>query len=60
MRSLRQDMRGLREDLDTLMVRVMRIDSAVVAIRDDVHRLFAAQRDLRQRVEILERHDDDT
>jgi hypothetical protein len=55
---LRTDVRRLREDFDLLVVRVMRIDSAVTALRDDVHTLFAAQRDLRQRVEALERDDD--
>ena len=52
---LRTDVRRLREDFDLLVIRVMRIDSAVTALRDDVHTLFAAQRDLRQRVEALER-----
>lgn len=54
LRDLRSDVRHIREDLDMVAMRVIRIDTALTALRDEVRQLFEAQRDLRRRIEILE------
>jgi hypothetical protein len=51
---LRTDLRHIREDLDVVAMRVIRIDAAVTALRDDVRSLWEAHGDLRRRLETLE------
>ena len=50
-RDLKSDMRHVREDLDVVAMRVIRIDATVTALRDDVRQLHEMHRDLRARVE---------
>jgi len=52
---LRTDLRHIREDLDVVAMRVIRIDAAVTALRDDLRALWGAYGDLRRRVEALEK-----
>jgi hypothetical protein len=54
MRHLKDEVRAIRSDLDLLVLRVMRIDANVIALRDDVQTLFMTQGNLRRRVEALE------
>ena len=53
-RGLEQDVRSIREDLDVLTMRVIRIGSQLQALRDDVQRLFEMHGDLRRRLDAIE------
>ena len=48
------EMRGLRQDIDMLTRIVLRLDSTVDALREDVKTLWLSQGDLRRRIEALE------
>jgi hypothetical protein len=50
-RDLKSDLRHIREDLDVVAMRAIRIDASVTALRDDVRQMH---RDLRARVEAIE------
>jgi predicted nucleic acid-binding Zn-ribbon protein len=54
-RDLKSDLRHIREDLDVVAMRVIRIDTNLTALRDDVRTLFEMHRELRERVENIER-----
>jgi chromosome segregation ATPase len=54
LRDLKTDVRHIREDLDIVAMRVIRIDAAVTALRDDIRTLWEEYGDLRRRVEALE------
>jgi hypothetical protein len=53
-RDLKSDLRHVREDLDVATMRVIRIDTNLTALRDDVHTLIDLRRNLRERVETIE------
>lgn len=53
-RDLKQEIRRVREDLDVLTMRVMRIDANQTALRDDIRTLWLSHRDHRGRLEALE------
>jgi hypothetical protein len=48
------EIRGLRQDIDMLTRIVLRLDSTVDALREDVKTLWLSQGDLRRRIEALE------
>jgi prefoldin subunit 5 len=48
------ELRSLRRDLDMLTRIVLRLDSTVDALREDIKSLWLAQSDLRHRIENLE------
>ena len=54
MRDVKNDLRSHREDLGVLIMRVIRIDDQLHALRDDLRTLFDVQADLRRRVDDLE------
>jgi predicted RNase H-like nuclease (RuvC/YqgF family) len=53
-RHLKDEVRAVRSDLDLLVLRAMRIDTNVTALRDDIQTLFITQGDHRRRIEALE------
>jgi hypothetical protein len=50
----RDEMRGMRRDLDMLTRIVLRVDNTLDALREDVKSLWLGQGDLRRRIEALE------
>jgi chromosome segregation ATPase len=51
---MRADIRALRTDMDMLTRIVLRLDSTVNALREDIKSLWLNQGDLRRRIEALE------
>ncbi len=49
-RDLKKAMRAVRDDLDVVAMRVIRMDSLLTELRDDMRDLYARYRDLRERV----------
>ncbi len=49
-RDLKKPMRAVRDDLDVVAMRVIRMDSLLTELRDDVRDFYARYRDLRERV----------
>ena len=54
-RDIKTDLRHVRDDLDVVTMRVIRIDNAVSGLRDQIRALDDLHRELRGRVETLER-----
>ena len=52
----RDDLRGLRTDMDMLIRRVTRVDHTLDAVREDIRSLWSQNGDLRGRIESLEGH----
>jgi hypothetical protein len=52
--ALRDDMAALRRDVDMMTRIVLRLDSTVDALREDIKSLWLSQVDLRRRLETLE------
>jgi hypothetical protein len=50
----RGELRALRRDVDMLTRIVLRLDSTVDALREDIKSLWLGQGDLRRRIEALE------
>lgn len=50
----RAELRALRRDVDMLTRIVLRLDSTVDALREDIKSLWLGQGDLRRRIEALE------
>ena len=48
------ELRSLRRDVDMLTRIVLRVDSTVDALREDIKSLWLGQGDLRRRIEALE------
>lgn len=51
---VRDEIRALRRDMDTLSRIVLRLDNTVDALREDIKSLWLSQGDLRLRIEALE------
>ena len=51
---MRVELRTLRSDMDMLIRIVMRLDTTVDALREDIRTLWLSQGDLRRRLEALE------
>jgi hypothetical protein len=53
-RDIKSDLRHIREDLDMVAVRAIRIETSLTALRDDVRTLYELHGGLRRRLEALE------
>jgi predicted nuclease with TOPRIM domain len=54
MSSLRDEMQGLRDQVGVVVASLFRVERNLSAVRQDIHALFDADRDLRRRHEALE------
>jgi hypothetical protein len=52
----RDDLRGLRTDIDMLIRLVTRVDHTLDAVREDIRSLWSENGDPRRRIESLEGH----
>jgi hypothetical protein len=52
--SMRDEMQGMREQMGVAIAGLLRVERNLSAVRQDIHVLFDADRDLRRRIEALE------